>query len=105
MFEEGLSPIYNVYKTIVYSNHTIIFFLLLERRNGEIMNAFDWDKADNIRAPYFFRAGKNYGPVYGVYIKNGHKDNARNWCNAGGSTGSNIMKTDESRTLGTFRCN
>nr|XP_022293812.1 cartilage intermediate layer protein 1-like isoform X2 [Crassostrea virginica] len=73
---------------------------------NEIMEAFDLEKYDvtGRRASFFFRAEKNYGPVYGVYIQNGHRDNARNWCHAGGLNANNVMNTDESRTLGTFSC-
>lgn len=82
-----------------------ILFTFFKRRN-EIMEAFDLEKYDvtGRRASFFFRAEKNYGPVYGVYIQNGHRDNARNWCHAGGLNANNVMNTDESRTLGTFSC-
>ena len=62
------------------------------------------EKYRNQNAPFFFLANDNYGPVYGVYIANGPKDTARNMCHAGSTRVSNVMKTEESRALGTFIC-
>lgn len=66
------------------------------------MELYDRTFSDGIS--FVAMANRNYGPVYGIYIANGPKDTARNLCFAGSSRVSNIMKTDESRTLGTFEC-
>lgn len=66
------------------------------------MELYDRTFSDGIS--FVAMSNRNYGPVYGIYIANGPKDTARNLCFAGSSRVSNIMKTDESRTLGTFEC-
>lgn len=71
-------------------------------RRPENMELYDVTFGDGVG--FFASPNKNYGPVYGIYIANGAKDTARNLCFAGSSRISNVMKTDESRTLGTFVC-
>lgn len=78
-----------------------IFFFF---RRADIINLYDQSFSLNDGVRFFAMANKNYGPVYGIYIANGAKDTARNLCFAGSSRISNVMKTDESRTLGTFDC-
>lgn len=68
------------------------------------MQLYDKEYINDQRASFTVVANKNYGPIYGIYIANGPKDTARNLCFAGSSRVSNVMKTDESRTLGTFEC-
>lgn len=79
-------------------------FLFFFFRRADIINLYDQSFSLNDGVRFFAMANKNYGPVYGIYIANGAKDTARNLCFAGSSRISNVMKTDESRTLGTFDC-
>lgn len=63
-----------------------------------------YDKTFRYGVSFNAMGNRNFGPIYGIYIANGPKDTARNLCFAGSSRISNIMNTDESRTLGTFDC-
>lgn len=76
----------------------ILFFF----RRFDNMELYDLTFSDGVG--FFALPNRNYGPVFGIYIANGAKDTARNLCFAGSSRISNVMKTDESRTLGTFDC-